>query len=122
MHNYLAGCKNSELGVTCGHTTRATPLRVIMYSLAQPVMIGKRLVYELGLSATELEPCPFTIVTSVGGTERGTRYTRQPLQLIFCPKSGPLYSHLSLQCALTSATDYDILVGQQVLYTLGLKI
>jgi len=104
---------------TGDNTTRATPLRVMMDSGAQPVMIGKRLAQELGLSAADLEPCPFTIVTSVGGTERAIGYTRQPLQLIFCIGPGPLYSHLSLQCAVTSATNYDILVGQQALYPLG---
>lgn len=104
---------------TGGNATRATPLRVMMDSGAQPVMIGKRLAQELGLSAADLEPCPFTIVTSVGGTERATGYTRQPLQLIFCIGPRPLYSHLSLQCAVTSATNYDILVGQQALYPLG---
>ena len=104
---------------TGGNPTRATPLRVMMDSGAQPVMIGKRLAQDLGLTAADLEPCPFTIVTSVGGTERATGYTRQPLQLIFCIGPGPLYSHLSLQCAVTSATNYDILVGQQALYPLG---
>ena len=91
----------------------------MMDSGAQPVMIGRRLAQDLGLSAADLKPCPFTIVTSVGGTERATGSTRQPLQLIFCIRAASLYSHLSLQCAVTSATNYDILVGQQALYPLG---
>ena len=96
------------VGRTGGNATRATPVRVMMDFSAQPVMIGKRLAQELGLNADDLEPCPFTIITSVGGTERATGYTRQPLQLIFRIGSGPLYSHLSLQCAVTTATNYDI--------------
>ena len=48
------------------HTIHATPLRVIMDFGAQLVMIGKRLAQELSRSATNVEPCPFTIVTSVG--------------------------------------------------------
>ena len=35
---------------------------------------------------------------------------------------GPLYSHVSLQCAVTDATNYDILVGQQALYPLGFGV
>ena len=93
-----------------------------MDSGAEPVIIDQWLAQELGLNATDFEPSPFTIVTSRGGTERTTGYTKHLLELIFSLGSGPLYSHLSLQFSLTSATDYDILVGQQVLYTLGLKI
>ena len=104
---------------TGGNTTWATPLQVMMDSGAQLVMIGKWCAQDLDLTATNLEPCPFTIVTSVGGTERAIGYTRLPLQLIFCIGPGPLYSHLSLQCAITSATNYDILVGQEALYPLG---
>ena len=61
---------------------RATPLRVMMDSGAQPVMIYKGLADSLGLTPTNLDPCPFTIVTSVGGTERATCYTNTPLRLI----------------------------------------
>ena len=46
-------------------------------------MIGKKLVQELELTADDLAPCPFTIVTSVGHVERAIGYTREPLQLSF---------------------------------------
>ena len=49
-------------------------------------------------------------------------YTRHPLQLVFRVGSGPLFSHVSLQCAVTGATNYDILVGQQALYPLGFGV
>jgi hypothetical protein len=62
---------------------RATPLRVMMDSGAQPVMIGKRLADSLALTLANLDPYPFTIVTSVGGTERATGYTKTLLRLIF---------------------------------------
>jgi hypothetical protein len=85
-------------------------------------MIGKQLALDLGLEASDLEPCPFTIVTSVGGMEKAMGYTRHPLQLMFGVGSGPLFSHVSLQCAVTGATNYDILVGQQALYPLGFGV
>ena len=110
------------VGRTDGNPTRATPLRVMLDSGAQPVMIGKQLARDLGLGAADLEPCPFTIVTSVGGTENAMGYTRHPLQLMFGVGSGPLFSHVSLQCAVTGATNYDILVGQQALYPLGFGV
>ena len=107
---------------TDGNFTRATPLRVLMNFRAQPVMIGKQLAQDLGLGAADLEPCPFTIVTSVGATEKAMGYTRHPLQLVFSMGSGPLFSHVSLQCAVTGASNYDILVGQQALYSLGFGV
>ncbi len=61
---------------------RATSLRVMMDSGAQPIMICKGLADSLGLTLVNLDPCPFTIVTSVGGTERATCYTNTPLRLI----------------------------------------
>lgn len=54
-----------------------------MDSGAQPLIIGKTLVEELGLTANDLEPYPFTIVTSVGGMERTDDYMKEPLRLIF---------------------------------------
>ena len=64
------------------------------------MMIGKRLALELSLSAIDFEPSPFTIVTTVGSIDRAIRYTRQPLQLIFCFRSGPPYSQLSYNVEL----------------------
>ena len=49
-------------------------------------------------------------------------YTRSLLRLMFYVGPGPLYSHVSLQCAVTDATNYDILVGQQALYPLGFGV
>jgi len=57
---------------------------------AQPSMIGKKLAQELGLTVVDLVPCPFTIVTSIRGTNQATSYTKQPLQLILCIGPRPL--------------------------------
>ena len=68
---------------TGGNATRVA-LRCVMMSLgAPPVMIGKRLAYELGLAAKDLAPCSFIIVTSIGHVERAMGYTREPIQLGF---------------------------------------
>ena len=61
-------------------TIHATPLRVMMNSDAQPVMIGKGFADSFGLKPTKLDPCPFTIMISVRGTERATGYTKTPLR------------------------------------------
>ena len=41
---------------------------------------------------------------------------------MFAVGPGPLFSHVSLQCVVTGATNYDILVGQQALYPLGFAV
>lgn len=51
--------------------------------------------------------------------EQATGYTKQPLQLIFCIGSSPLYSHLFLKYAVTNVTNYNILVDQQAHYLFG---
>ena len=51
--------------------------------------------------------------------ERATGYTRKPLQLSFRVKPGDPLAPLLLRCAMTDATNYDILVGQQTIYLLG---
>jgi hypothetical protein len=60
------------------YVIRATPLRVMMDSGAQPIMIGKG----IALLPANLDRCPFTIVTSVGGIERAICYTKTHLRLI----------------------------------------
>ena len=81
-------------------------------------MLGKLLVQSLDFSANDLDPCPFTIATSLGGTEQPTGITKEPLRLQF--KVGTnAYTHISVRCVITSATSYDILLGQQALYPIG---
>lgn len=110
------------VGCTEGNSTRVGPHRIILDSGAQPMMIDNQLAKDLGLCNADLEQCPFTIVTSVGGTEKAMGYTRHPLQLMFGVGVGPLFSHVSLQCDVSGATNYDILVGQYVLYPLGFGV
>ena len=90
-----------------------------MDTWAQPIMIDKLLANALGLRTSDLEPCPFTILTSLGGTELATRQMKVPLHLIFCVWARPTYLHLFLKCMVTGVTNYNILVGQQILYPLG---
>lgn len=81
-------------------------------------MIRKQLIHHLGSTNVNWEPCLFTIVTSLGGIEHAIGYTKESLWLIFCVGAGTLYAHLLLKCAVTSGTNYDILVGQQAIYPL----
>ena len=82
-------------------------------------MIGKKIAQELRLMADDLAFCSFTIVTSIGHVKWATGYIQEPLQLSFRLKFGYPPTPLLLRCAVTEATNYDILVGQQALYPLG---
>ncbi len=85
---------------------------------AQPVMLRRSLAESLGLNAKDLYPCPFTIATSLGGTEHPMGLTKAPLRLQFNIGTDA-YTHISLRCVVTNATTYDILLGQQALYPIG---
>lgn len=85
-------------------------------------MIGKLLADMLEMIASYLEPCPFVILTSARGMEHAIGQTKELLCLIFRVGAGPIYSCLSLKCAVTNATNYDVLVGHQALYHLGFGV
>lgn len=46
--------------------------QILMDTRDQPTIIGKLLTNALGLTASNLEPCPFTILTLLGEIERDT--------------------------------------------------
>jgi hypothetical protein len=48
------------------------PQQVLLDSRAQPLMLGASTIEELGLTKATLEKCPWTISTSMGGTEHAT--------------------------------------------------
>ena len=107
---------------TGGNATWVASRCMMMDSRAQPIMIGKRLAQELGWSAEDLAPYSFIIVTSIGHVEQATDYIRELLQLSFRVKLGDPPSPLLLRCAVTDANNYDILIGQQTLYPLGIGL
>ena len=54
------------VGRTDGNSTRATPVRVMLDSGAQPMMIDKQLAQDLDLGASDLEPCPLPLSHQLG--------------------------------------------------------
>jgi hypothetical protein len=46
---------------------RYRPLRVLLDSNVQPLMLGKIVINGLGLTDVNLDPCPYHILTSMGG-------------------------------------------------------
>ena len=58
--------EGQTFSVTRGDSSRAYPKRVLLDTGAQPVMLGRRLANELSLVPHDLDPCPFTIATSLG--------------------------------------------------------
>ena len=104
--------------VSSGKRKSVFPTRVLCDTGAQPVMIGKRLADDLQITASDLEPCPFMIATSVGGTEKASGMTKEALRLQFKVGSDN-YTYLSVKVVVTGALTYDILLGQQALYPIG---
>jgi hypothetical protein len=50
---------------------RYRPLRVLLDFGVQPLMLGKTIVDGLGLTNANLDSCPYQILTSMGGLEKG---------------------------------------------------
>ena len=46
--------------------SRVYAQKVLLDTEAQPIMLGKNLTVSLGIKAEDLDPCPFTIATSLG--------------------------------------------------------
>ena len=110
--------EGQTFSMTRGDSSCAYPNRVLLDTGAQLVMLGRRLANELGLVPHDLDPCPFTIATSLGGTKQPTGFTKEPLRLQF-KVGASSYIYIAVRCVVTSATTYDILLGQQALYPIG---
>ncbi len=46
-------------------------------SNVQPLMLGKIVVDGLGLTNANLDPCPYQILTSMGGSKKAQRLTKK---------------------------------------------
>ena len=96
-----------------------TPQRVLLDSGAQPLMLGKAATDALGLHEGTLEACPFTINTSMGGSERATGITMKPLMIKIRPNDVMDAAAINTKAIVTQAESYDVLVGSTVLYPMG---
>jgi hypothetical protein len=45
----------------------------------QPLMLGKVVIDGLGLTNVDLDPCPYHILTSMGGLGKARRLTKQEI-------------------------------------------
>ncbi len=55
---------------------RYQPFRVLLDFGVQPLMLGKAIVNGLGLINVDLDPCPYHILTTMGGLEKTRRLTK----------------------------------------------
>ena len=99
-----------------------TPRRVLLDSGAQPLMLGKAAIEGLELRKRALEKCPFTINTSMGGSEIATGITAKELLLQIRPNDVMDAGSIKAKAIVTEAESYDVLVGATVLYPMGFVI
>jgi hypothetical protein len=57
-------------------TRQYKPLRVLLDYGALPLMLGKNIADGLGLIDANFDPCPYQILTSMGGSEKARRLTK----------------------------------------------
>jgi hypothetical protein len=98
------------------------PRRVLLDSEAQPLMLRASAVAELELTKDTSEECPWTINTSMGGTERATSITKAELSLKLNLEDVEDVGFMKVKAIVTEAKSYDILVGTTVLYPMGFTL
>jgi hypothetical protein len=83
-------------------------------------MLGKATCIGLGIRRSELEPCPFQIQTSLGGTnDRSNFMTCEKLLVQMKLDHATDSSRLGVTVVVTVVKLYDVLVGGVVLYPMG---
>jgi hypothetical protein len=98
------------------------PQRVLLDSEAQHLMLGASSIQGLGLTKDTLEKCPWTISTSMGGTEHATAITKGELTLKLNQDDVEDASFMKVKAIVTEAKSYDVLVGLTVLYPMGFTL
>jgi hypothetical protein len=98
------------------------PRRVLLDSGAQPLMLGASAIAGLELTKDTLEECPWTISTSMGGTERATGITKAELSLKLNQEDVEDAGFMKVKNIVTEAKSYDVLVWMTVLYPMGFTL
>jgi hypothetical protein len=98
------------------------PRRVLLDLGAQPLMLGGSAIEGLGLTNDTLEKYPWTINTSMGGTENATTITKRELALKLKQDDVEDASFMKVKAIVTEAKSYDVLVGSTVLYPIGFTL
>jgi hypothetical protein len=73
-------------------------------------MLGKIVIDGLGLTNVDLDPCPYHILTSMGGLEEAQRLTKQEIVIQVNPNKPVHYIIVQVQTLVTHAMSYDVLV------------
>jgi hypothetical protein len=79
-------------------------------------MLGASAIEGLGLTKNTLEKYPWTINTSMGGTEHATTIMKGELDDVEDA------SFMKVKANVTEAKSYNVLVGSTVLYSIGLTL
>jgi hypothetical protein len=98
------------------------PRQVLLDSGAQPLMLGASVVAGLEFTKDTLEECPWTISTSMGGTERATGITKVELSLKLNQEDVEDAGFMKVKAIVMEAKSYDVLIGTTVLYPMGFTL
>jgi hypothetical protein len=85
-------------------------------------MLGASAIEGLGLMKDTLEKCPWTISTSMRGTEHVPTITKGELALKLNQDDVEDASFMKVKAIVTEAKSYDVLVRSTVLYPMGFTL
>jgi hypothetical protein len=69
-----------------------------------------------------IDPCPFKILTSMGGLKKAQWLTKSEIVMQVNPNNPTYYTIVRAQVVITHVTTHDVLVGSVVLYPLHVTI
>ena len=95
------------------------PLNVMVDTGAQPVILGAMFSAKLGLFGSKLKPSPCDIVSATGSIERVLGMSASPVEFQFHEANAGCITSLFVSVLVFKATDYDVLLGQDVLVPIG---
>jgi hypothetical protein len=85
-------------------------------------MLGASAIAGLELTKDTLEECPWTISTSMGGTEHATCITKAKLSFKFNREDVEDAGFMKVKVIVMEAKSYDVLIKTTVLYPMGLNL
>ncbi len=66
--------------------------KVLLDYSARPLMLGKVIIDGLGLTDVDFDPCPYQILTSMGGLKKTQWLIKQEIVIKFNPNKSTYYT------------------------------
>ena len=98
------------------------PSKVLVDTGAKPVLLSSAFAARLGLIGPKLGPAPYQIVSATETVEAVLGISLHPVKFVFSTGASCDQVTVLTKVLVTKAQDYDVLLGQDVLFQIGAVI